>query len=328
MAFNIAIKQRVTLLLFSLVLVTSGFSQAKKPTLMVVPSDAFCIKNGYTYTYEQYGKTHEAPDYEKAIQSDPDLLLAIGKINTMMAKRGFPLKNLETELKKINQEKAENKLLMGSMGGMIQESPIDVLQRVAKADIFLQLTYTLSESGPNKSVAYNLQGIDTYTGKQIAGAQGVGEPSFSASVPALIEEAVIGNMDNFSNTLQDHFNDIFENGREVIVKIKIWDTSPVNLESEYDLNFQSEELSLILEDWISENTVEGRYSVRDVSATQMVFEQVRIPLFYERNGRERAMDTRIFVNNLRKYLHEDPFLLDAKVYQKGLGEAWLIIGEK
>ena len=33
-----------------------GFSQAKKPTIMVVPSDNWCIKNGYTMTYDDMAR--------------------------------------------------------------------------------------------------------------------------------------------------------------------------------------------------------------------------------------------------------------------------------
>ena len=320
-------KRYLSLLIF-LLLSIGAFSQAKKPTLMVVPSDAQCISNGYVQTYTSMGNDVEIADYKKALQNDPDLLLVIGKINTMMADRGFPLKNLETELKKANQESTETMLLMSESGASIAESPIDAIKRVAKADIILQVTYTINEEGPKRSVTFNLQGLDAYTSKQIAGAQGTGDPSFSADVPTLLEEAVLANIDNFSNRLQDYFDDLFENGREVVVRIKIWNNSPANLQSEYFYRGNDDELSLFIDDWFAENTVNSRYSISDQTEHMMVIEQVRIPLFYERNGRERAMDTRVFVNNLRKFLKEDPFMLDAKVYQKGLGEAWLIIGDK
>ena len=32
-----------------------GFSQAKKPTIMVIPSDNWCIKNGYVQTQDVMG---------------------------------------------------------------------------------------------------------------------------------------------------------------------------------------------------------------------------------------------------------------------------------
>lgn len=44
-------------------------------------------------------------------------------------------------------------------------------------------------------------------------------------------------------------------------------------------------------------------------------------------GRERAVDTRSFVSDLRKHL-TDRCQIQSKLYLKGLGEAWLILGEK
>ena len=72
-----------------------AFSQAKKPTIMVVPSDAWCIKNGYVQTFDNQGKTITLPDYKAALQNNTDLLLAISKINEMMTERGFPLKKFQ-----------------------------------------------------------------------------------------------------------------------------------------------------------------------------------------------------------------------------------------
>ena len=58
------------------------------------------------------------------------------------------------------------------------------------------------------------------------------------------------------------------------------------------------------------------------------YEQVRIPLYKERKGRQSAIGAREFVNDLRSFLRKDPFFLDSKIYERGLGEVWLIIGEK
>jgi len=60
----------------------------------------------------------------------------------------------------------------------------------------------------------------------------------------------------------------------------------------------------------------------------MKLEQVRIETTkVDAKGREKAVDTRAFVNDLRKYL-SDKFQITSKVYLRGLGEAWLILGEK
>ena len=318
------------LLIFSaaMMLTASVFGQAKKPTIMVVPSDRYCIANGYSMTFDNQGTQTVLPDYKKALQNDSDLRLAISKMSGIMSDREFPLKDLEQELRNIANESAESSLIMGSAGGSVVESPIDVLKRTAKADIIMDLDFSVERQGPKKHIKFILNGLDAYTSKNIASSSGAGEPSSAASVDLLVEEAVLSHMDEFCGRLQAHFDDMFNNGREVKIMVKLFDGADVNLNDEFDYNGTTDELNIFIEDWMADNTVNGRFSISDATENFQRYEQVRIPMFYERNGRQRAMDTRTFVNNLKKFLSEAPFNLESKVYMRGLGEAWLIIGEK
>ena len=57
--------------LFSIALLSSvsaTFAQAKKPTIMVVPSDVWCNKNGYMQEFDNQGTVVKVPDYKKALQ--------------------------------------------------------------------------------------------------------------------------------------------------------------------------------------------------------------------------------------------------------------------
>lgn len=306
--------------LFSLVS-TLVLSQAKKPTIMVVPSDNWCFQHGFTQEFDNQGKTIKIPDYEKAFQESSDLLLVISKINELMADRGFPLKNLESVLKTMRSRSAEDALMTSKTSGSdISESPIDVLKKQANADIWIQLTWSVNKTGPKKSVTYNMQGIDAYTSKQIAGGSGTGEPSFSAELPVLLEEAVLAHLDNFNAQLQDHFDDLFENGREIVINIRVWDSWGYDLESE---DFGDDELSFLIENWVYDNTVKHRSSTSMVTENMMMFEQVRIPLYDERG---RATDARKWTRGLSKYLNT--LGITSKLTMRGLGEAQLILGEK
>lgn len=82
----------IALLFFSSVAV---FGQAKKPTLMVMPSDAWCNEHGYMQTYDNQGTQEKVPDYKAAVSTDKQLNAVISKINNLMADRGFPLKDLQ-----------------------------------------------------------------------------------------------------------------------------------------------------------------------------------------------------------------------------------------
>lgn len=304
----------------TLCLSATAYSQAKKPTIMVAPSDVWCNKNGYMTAYDNQGTTVKVPSYKAALQDNADLLLVISKINELMQERGFPLKNLESSLKSLDNQAAEDAMLMSKSGAAAAESPIDKLKQVAKADIWMQMTWSINQTGPKKSITFNLQGLDAYTDKQVAGASGTGQPSFSSELPVLLEEAVLAHIDNFNAQLQSHFDDMAANGREVALRIRVWDSFDGDLESEYEGN----ELRNIIENWVSDNTVNKQFSTTDATEKIMLFEQVRIPLYNEKN---RALDTRGWATGLQKML-KNQYQIDSKVMMKGLGQAQIVIGEK
>ncbi|PCJ24604.1 MAG: hypothetical protein COA97_09495 [Flavobacteriales bacterium] len=314
------------LIAFTLILAgfTTTYGQAKKPTLMVVPSDVWCNTNGYMMEFDNQGTKIKIPDYKKALQENADLLLVISSINDMMAERGFPLKNMESALKTLASNAAEDNMRASKeTGASVAENPIDMLKKVAKADIIIQMTWTVNKTGPKKSVTFILQGLDAYTDKQIAGANGTGAPSFSAEAPVLLKEAVTSHIDNFTGSLQSHFDDMFANGREIIVRIQTWDDWDGDLESEY--GDDDDELGTIIEDWLADNTVKGRFSTTDMTETMALFEQVRIDLY---NAKGRAQDARRFVKGLSKFLKNEPYNIPNKVVMKGLGRATVILGGK
>ena len=311
--------KRLLILQFVVLITTLVFSQAKKPTLMVVPSDLYCNQHGYMQTFSNQGSTEMVPDYKKALQNDSQLLTAITVIGQMMADRGFPLKLMEQELKNLNQESAEDALLTSKSGADVAESPVDRLKKRSKSDIILQVTWLVNRTGPKYSLTFNLQCIDSYTNKQIAACQGTGDPTFTAELPVLLEESIANHLETFTTQLQNHFDDMFENGREITLRVKKWEDSEFDLESEFD----GTELSDIIEDWISANTVKGRFNTTDATENYMYFEQVRIPLY---DQDQRAMDarrwTRGLINKLKTYG------VPAKLMMKGLGQATIVIGGK
>ncbi|MCR4665233.1 MAG: DUF6175 family protein [Paludibacteraceae bacterium] len=315
--------KRIVFIVACMAVCLSAFSQAKKPTLMVVPSDVWCNNNGYVQIFNNQGMEQTVSDYQQALQKDMDLKLAIAKINDLMAERGFPLKDLEQQLKLVQQQNAESNLVTSKNGNEMAESPIDRLLRVAKADIIIELTWNVTEQGPKRTLTYIMEGKDSYTGKSIGGANGTSQPSFSADVAVLLEEAVVANIDNFNNRLQAHFDDLFANGREVTLDIRVFDNNAadIDLESEFD----GSELGEIIDEWLAENTVEGRFSKLGSSENYVSYEQVRIPLF---NAKGNAMDTETWARQLRKFLTKEPYNIPVKVMNRGLGKCILVLGEK
>jgi hypothetical protein len=321
--------KKIILSIAAISLSLAVLAQAKKPIIMVVPSDVYCISNGYSQQFAANGVEQTLPDYKKLMQNDRNMRLAITKLAAIMADRGFPLKDLEQELKNLEQEAAEAAALQGKEGGEIAESPIDRLKRTAKADIILDLDFNVQKRGPQNYVNFNLRGLDAYTAKQVAGAAGSGSPSTSAAPELLLEEAVISYIDEFNGRLQTFFDDMFKNGREVKLQLKRFGSAAFDFEEEFDYDGETMFFGDIIDSWLEKNCVQGRFNRVDGSSNMLKYEQVRIPMFKESSsGRQTAIDARTFVNDLRSMLRKPPFSIDCKVYQRGLGEAWIIVGEK
>ncbi|MBI9069334.1 MAG: hypothetical protein JEZ09_18700 [Salinivirgaceae bacterium] len=324
--------KKIVSLFIITIIAFSSFGQAKKPTIMVVPSDRMCISKGYSMTFDNQGTEVVLPDYKKALQTDGDLRMVISKMSGIMADRGFPLKDLEQELKGLEQEAAETSMLTSKEGSGIAESPIDILKRTAKADIIMDLDFRIERQGPKKYIVFTLNGLDAYSNKNVASAAGAGNPSSAATPEILLEEAVLSYMDEFNGRLMTYFQDMFAKGREIKIMVMMFagDGVDFDLEEEFDYKGAYETLAVHIEDWVADNAVEHRFSLSDATENKMKFEQVRMPMTYTRNGEDRGMDARRFVGELRKMLKDEAFNggIDCKLYMRGLGEAWLLVGEK
>ena len=312
-------------ILILLLLSQQIYAQAKKPTIMVVPSRQWCIQRGYFSEFDNFGVREKMPDYQKAFDENPDLLLVISKINSLYTDRGFPLKDLSQTLSSISRGSAEDAATsldrQNAGKGALTESLYDKIRNIAKADILIEIQWNINKSGPQQSITFVMRGLDAYSDKQIAGAEGTGDRSVSSVVPVLLEEAVLKHIDNFNARLQSHFDDLFANGREIKIELRRDDTWDKDFETE----FGSEELSALIEDWLSKNTKSGRFSTEEATENKLVFTQVRIAMY---DGSGKAIDARAFGRTLQKFLKAAPFNIESKVVTKGLGFVQLICGRK
>lgn len=322
--FNVEriMKKYIFTLVMALVALVAS-AQIKKPELMVIPSDVWCIQNGYYTEVENMGVTAKVPNYKQALQENMGLKLAIAKLNDLMAERQFPLKSLEQEIKNLEQRRMEDNLTTSKAGNDLAESPLDEVARTAKCDIILELTWDVKDFGPKHSLSYILEGRDAYTSKSIGAASGTGAPSFTADVDVLLEEAIVANMDNFNNRLLDHFTEMQTIGREISLDIKVFANNAAGIDLETE--FGDDELIDVINNWLQLNTVQGRFSMPYASENVANFTQVRIPVYDERG---RAIDANGFAKGLAKMLKKEPYNIPSKVLVKGLGRAVIILGEK
>lgn len=305
------------LLFFALFVFTLNlFAQAVQPSLMVFPSDAWCHRTGFeTILTKANGKEVRVQEYAKAFVEDKDLGPAVVTIGGMMKDRGFDLKDLQQELKSQELETA----LDNAGDEDMEESAYDQIMATAGPDIALHINYYTEATGPRVTLFYDLTAYDAYTNKQVAttGLVSYG-PVMNAPLQSLIQAALVSSMDAFAAQLMAHFMDMKEKGREISVRINTLSGWEDGLETE----IQGEELTEIIENWMSDNCVAGRNHQKTATETTMYYDSARIPLFNEEG---RAVQAKQWLRGLRKHLKD--LGVPSKVKTRGLGQAQLIIGE-
>lgn len=294
---------------------------AKKPTLMILPSDNWCTQRYFMTTFSNQGSTVKVPNYQQAFMEDTELGQVVSKVGGVLTGLGYSLKDAEQEIKNLQVRTAEdNAMSSKTSGAVLEETPLDILKRRAKSDIIIQIWWKLNKESKGRSASFTLEAFDAYTNKRIATSTGTTEAS-TAVVPVLLETAVKEHVKEFDRQMDKWYSDQQKNGREIALTVRCWD----NWEEDLETEFNGSELTDCIQDWLQTHTVNGAFNLTDGTETFAQFEQVRIPLF---NDKGRAMDARMFATELRKYLQQPPFNITSKVTVRGLGEAIIILGEK
>ena len=314
-------KKYLSVFILALVFMPLNMVAQKKPTIMILPSDNWCEMRYFMTTYNNQGTKVKTPDYQLAFQQDTEIGPVISKIGGLLTALDYSIKDAEQEIKNINLRTAEDNVTFSkTSSATLVESPLDILKRRIKSDVLIQLSWQMNKEASGRSITFNLEAFDTYTSKRIASSTGTTAAS-SDPIHVILEQAVKDRIAEFDALMMKWYQDQQAQGREVVLTIRCWDNWENDLETEYE----GEELTDCIQDWLKSHCVGGNYNLSDGTESFAQFEQVRIPLLDERGN---ALDARGFATQLRKYLNKPPYNIPAKVMQRGLGEAILVLGEK
>lgn len=299
---------------------TLSAQEAKKPTIMLLPSNHWCSTRYFTKTIDNQGVKRTINDYESAFRDDAELSQVISRIGELMTKLGYDLKDFSMENKALQDRLLEEQVMMSKSGAAIVETPLDMLRRSVKYDIEMCVDWDVVNEADKKATRFTLEAFDSYTNKRIATSTGIGNPS-DRGIAYQIEEAISDKIIGFNEQLTSFLNAQKIKGREIRLSVRMWDSSPIDLEEE----FGGKELIQHIQLWLKDNTVNSAFNLTNASESRAQFEQVMIPCF---DNMGIAIDARGFAAKLRKHLRKEPFNLQSKIVMRGLGEATLIIGEK
>ena len=106
---------------------------AKKPTIMILPSDNWCAQRYFTTNFSNQGINVKVPNYQLAFTEDLELPQVISKVGGVLTELGYSIKDAEMELKNLNTRMAEdNTTTSKTSGASLVESPLDILKRKVK----------------------------------------------------------------------------------------------------------------------------------------------------------------------------------------------------
>ena len=304
---------------------TMAGATAKKPKLMVFPSDDRCRERGYMLDAN-------TPDYEKAL-SDVDMDGAVAVMGDILAEMGYPMFSLKQELKQLHTEGAYGMAVTSKQDGAVMESDRDAVTRNVGADFIVELSLSVKPFGVRRAIEFKAQTIDASSRKILHGDIGSSEAS-SAPMPVLVKQSVGGFIDNFCHKIDLAFADIEKNGREGSIVFKIADDCPLTFESEVSVDGESGELSEYITYWLEERAVEGACSLNQKSRETLRYDQVRFPLFStvaaggfgSKKGKVKAQTMESFVAPISRDLSQ--FNVSVTTVPIGQGQVYVVLGQR
>ena len=309
-----------------------GGGTGMKPTIMIFPSDGWLKDNGYAKFVDNQGVKTLVPDYASALL-DKNLNIAISTLDKMVSERGYPTVRLAETMKSISQGDAMDNAVEGRDGGAQETSILDELLNVAKADITWKVTWSVETNGIQTWVSYGIDALDSYTNKSIGVANDDGPKSMSASVGALLRQAVTDKMDGFLARHQDHFKNIAENGREIALDFRRFDSFEYYFNDDVEFKGREMEFSSLIRGFVGSIAKDRNFSFNP-GENKIGITQLRIEmneevedLFGGGDPVIEPMDATKFAKKISSFIKKQ-FGYPSKVTTLGLGKARITIGEK
>lgn len=312
-------KRLILVGVLSFVVLVVAHAQAILPSIMVRPGSSWCYNNGYVKIEDNQGQEKEIYDYTKAMH-DPKMLQSIATIEGLLKDEGLKIINLRSKMNSVNDNAAIEQLIDDEEGNVADKGAWELALESAKADIYLDINWSVETIGPKKQLSYTLEGTDAYTGEQVCSVTGTGNPSMSATETVLLREAVIGKMAELKTKLDGHFQKILADGRSVQIGIRVTTGSDVHLMT----TVPGGNIGRVIQKWIMKNAVQGRAEATTPGSRKVANYMANIAL-YDSDG--IAMSAEDFAWQLSDYLNAD-FGVKTMVVNNGLGHAYLYIQGK
>lgn len=289
----------------------------QKPRMLVIPSDQLLERFGKLHPEDAQGKTVYNRDFGGYLLTDKDSKFIIASIQDAFIAFGYPLNDLEQTLKSINDQE-----MVDEVDG-IRKDAKTMLLTTAKPDIILELDYSLANNEKSrnleKKLTYTLRAIDAFSNKVVATIQQADFKKSGETNPSVLMKAALDqDSKKYTSQINDFFNSVITNGRDITMRITI--NGDVNL-SMSDECLDGDTYTDFIIDWMKENTLKGAYNMARNTDTELYFTDVRIKALNDNGTQYSAYD---FARDLSKALNKGCGVKSQNRTQ-GLGDALISI---
>lgn len=267
-------------LILSFFIVFAGFSQEEvaadvpliNPTIMVIP---FVKENQQLRTvYEREDKLH--------------LRVAVTKVKEAFEHHYITTVDFRAKLKQLG-----NKVHMTAQN---QNSIKQQVIEISGANIYVEVESSIIQDESGNSSTVIVTAYDAFSGQVLATDVGTTTRFYTHNFEKLTEKAVNGFIKEFMYNIRDKFDQIVAEGKTVVVNIGFDENAEIDMDTEME---NGELFSDILEQWFEENAHNSYFHIQGVTATNMILDEVRIPVLDKKGRNYRA--TR-FAAKLRSFL--------------------------
>jgi hypothetical protein len=290
------------------------------PTLMVFPSDALLKRLECIKEVDNQGITSYERDYNKAFMNDEDLKFVIASVEECFSKIGYPMENLEQQLKQISNDNATD-----AIEGISKDSRT-MLMNTARPDFIIEIDYEYKQDpmsrDPKKILNYIITALDAYTNKSVASITradvGKDNKDQDVELSSLIKADINANITDFQKQITQRFSDELANGIEITLRITTDENANLKLTDECLGNVNYNDW---INDWLKKNTVRSAFKPVMNTDKELKFTNVRIKPKTESGQRYSAFD---FANDLKNDFSKG---CGAKAINRtqGIGDAYLVI---
>ena len=298
----------------------SDFQRIAKPKMIIFPSDDWYKNEGFV---DKNGNI----DYDLAL-SDDNLRDMIAAFEGFMSKAGYDINNLRQELNDFNRSKNYDNA--EEYGNEKAASMKDMLSATVNADMRIEFDYRIKNDAGKQFVEFNIGVYDAATNKSLFSNVARGTAVYGdAQMVNQLKEAIQNIQDSFLSQINEKFAVMVKQGREIVVVCDKFQSCSTNFNTVFD----GDKLSLIINDYIESEVVEGQgFSTDQSSANKLKFSQVHIPLYKEKKNRRTGKTSMVaqyakdFGDGLAAYITEvtgEP----CRVEQRGVGKVFVTMGQ-